>query len=118
MSKQTTYNILCTLLWDTGRCPLLSFADYAPILEMIGRPKEKQASVYRRFVETGISDMDAAFVNAKKQSRLCIRSLGLAQVRPGLSCELRSESKKHVPWANHESGSNPKIATSFLMHGP
>ncbi|MFA9614315.1 MAG: transposase [Deltaproteobacteria bacterium] len=57
-----------------GRCPPLSFVDYAPILEMMGRPKKKQASMYRRFVETGISDMDAAFIDAKKQSRLCIGS--------------------------------------------
>jgi len=40
----------------------------------MGRPKKNQSARYRRFVESGISEMDAAFIEAKKRSRLCIGS--------------------------------------------
>lgn len=56
------------------RAKPLSFVDYAPILAMMGRIKRKQAGTYRRFVEAGIQDIDAAFVECKQQSRLCIGS--------------------------------------------
>jgi hypothetical protein len=52
----------------------LSFVTYAPILAMMGRPKRNQPSVYRRFVESGIQDIDAAFIESKQQSRLCMGS--------------------------------------------
>ena len=48
--------------------------NYGPVLEMMGRPKKKQSAVYRRFVECGISDIDAAFIETKKRSGLCIGS--------------------------------------------
>ena len=57
-----------------GKSKPLAFIDYAPILEMMGSDRRKRHSTYRRFVEAGISDIDAAFVDTKKQSRLCIGS--------------------------------------------
>ena len=41
---------------------------------MIGGLKKNQASTYRRFVEAGISNIDAAFIEARQRSRLCIGS--------------------------------------------
>ena len=40
----------------------------------MGRPKKKQAATYRRFVEAGIRDIDAAFIDTKRHSRFCIGS--------------------------------------------
>jgi putative transposase len=57
-----------------GKAKPLSFVDYAPILAMMGRVKRKQPGTYRRFVESGIQDIDAAFIESKRQSRLCIGS--------------------------------------------
>jgi hypothetical protein len=57
-----------------GKIKPLSFVTYAPILAMMGRPKRNQPSVYRRFVESGIQDIDAAFIESKQQSRLCMGS--------------------------------------------
>lgn len=52
----------------------LDFVAYAPILEMMGRPNKKQPAIYRRFVEAGIRDIDAAFIETKRRSRFCIGS--------------------------------------------
>ena len=41
---------------------------------MMHRTKRKQSSVYLRFVESGIDDIDAAFIESKRRSRLCIGS--------------------------------------------
>lgn len=57
-----------------GKGKSLEFLNYGPILEMMGRPRKRQSAVYRRFVESGISDIDAAFIETKKRSRLCIGS--------------------------------------------
>ena len=57
-----------------GHSPHLDFVEYGPILTMMGRPKKKQPATYRRFVEAGIRDMDAAFIETKRQSRFCIGS--------------------------------------------
>lgn len=57
-----------------GKVQPLDFVNYGPVLEMMGKPKKKQSAVYRRFVESGISDIDAAFIETKKRSRLCIGS--------------------------------------------
>ena len=57
-----------------GHSPHLDFVDYAPILAMMGRPQKKQAAMYRRFVEAGIRDMDAAFIETKECCRFCIGS--------------------------------------------
>ena len=40
----------------------------------MGRVKRKQPSLYRRFVEAGIQDIDAAFIESKNRSPLCIGS--------------------------------------------
>jgi hypothetical protein len=48
--------------------------DYGPILEMMGRPKRNQSRIYRGFVESGITDVDAAFIETKKRSLLSIGS--------------------------------------------
>ena len=57
-----------------GRRARLDFVDYDPILAMMDRPKKKQAATYRRFVEAGIRDIDAAFIETKRRSRFCIGS--------------------------------------------
>jgi len=72
-------DILRRYVWSSyrsyiGKVKPLAFVDHAPILEMMGRIKAKRASVYRRFVESGIQDMDAAFVDKKRQSHLCLGS--------------------------------------------
>jgi REP element-mobilizing transposase RayT len=57
-----------------GRAKRLVFVDYRPVLGMMGGLKKNQASTYRRFVEAGISNIDAAFIEARQRSRLCIGS--------------------------------------------
>jgi len=54
----------------------LAFVDYAPILAMISPNESRHAGTYRRFVEAGIADVDAAFIDEQKASRLCIGSEG------------------------------------------
>jgi len=41
---------------------------------MIGGSKKRQTVTYRRFVESGITDIDAAFIEAKQRSKLCVGS--------------------------------------------
>jgi len=57
-----------------GRSRRLEYVDYAPILEMIEHSKRKQAVAYRRFVESGIDNIDATFIADKRRSCLCIGS--------------------------------------------
>lgn len=57
-----------------GRSTRLDFVDYDPILSLMDPPKKKQAASYRRFVEGGIRNIDAAFINTKRHSRFCIGS--------------------------------------------
>jgi len=57
-----------------GAVKPLRFVDDAPILAMMAPIKHKQRSLYRRFVESGVRNMDAAFIESKRQSRLCIGS--------------------------------------------
>jgi hypothetical protein len=57
-----------------GRSKRLGYVDYAPILEMIEHSQRKQAGTYRRFVESGIGNIDAAFIADKRRSCLCIGS--------------------------------------------
>jgi len=71
--------ILRDYLWSSyrsyiGRSKRLDFVDYEPILSLMGRPKKTQTTSYRRFVEAGIRDIDAAFVESKHRSRFCIGS--------------------------------------------
>lgn len=52
----------------------LDFVDYNPILAMMDAPTKKQTASYRRFVEGGIRNIDAAFIETKSRSRFCIGS--------------------------------------------
>lgn len=55
----------------SGRLP---FVDYGPVLSMIQMEAAGQADAYRRFVEAALRDIDAAFIEVKAASRLCIGS--------------------------------------------
>lgn len=57
-----------------GHSPRLDFVDYDPILSLMDPPKKKQPASYRRFVEGGIRNIDAAFIDVKQHSRFCIGS--------------------------------------------
>jgi len=50
------------------------FVDYSPVLAMMEGAKRQVKSHYRRFVEVGIVDIDAAVIYAKQRSPLCIGS--------------------------------------------
>ncbi len=52
----------------------LAFVDHGPLLAMVAPGVAGQIGAYRRFVEAGISDIDAAFLQAKTASRLCLGS--------------------------------------------
>ncbi len=72
-------DVLRQYIWSSyrsyiGKVKPMACIDHAPILGMMGRIKHKRPSVYRSFVEGGIKDMDAAFIESKQQSRLCIGS--------------------------------------------
>ena len=48
--------------------------DHGPILAMVKPGAAGPAGAYRRFVEAGIREIDAAFLEAKTASRLCLGS--------------------------------------------
>ncbi len=52
----------------------LAFIDYEPILATVDPRGSGWAAAYRRFVEAGVSDIDAAFLEDARASRLCIGS--------------------------------------------
>jgi hypothetical protein len=52
----------------------LDYVTDVPVLAMMDRRKKKQRLIYRRFVESGIIDIDAAFIVAKERSPYCIGS--------------------------------------------
>ncbi len=52
----------------------LAFVDHGPVLAMVQPGRFGQAGAYRRFVEAGLADLDAAFIEAKTASRLCLGS--------------------------------------------
>jgi putative transposase len=54
-----------------GRDARLAFVDYGPLLEAVG---SGHSGVYRRFVEAGISQIDAAFIEEARASKLCLGS--------------------------------------------
>ncbi len=71
--------ILRDYLWSSYRSYIrrgkrLDFVDYEPVLSLMGRPKKTQTTCYRRFVEAGVRDIDAAFIETKHSSRFCIGS--------------------------------------------
>lgn len=57
-----------------GLSKRIDFVIYEPILALMDKPQRRQPSLYRRFVEGGIRDIDAAFIDAKARSRYCIGS--------------------------------------------
>jgi REP element-mobilizing transposase RayT len=57
-----------------GKCDREDFVDYSPVLAMMEGSKRTVKSQYRRFVEAGIADIDAAVIYAKQRSPLCIGS--------------------------------------------
>ena len=57
-----------------GKTKKEDFVDYEPILAMMDGSKKRLKSAYRRFVESGIMDIDSAVIIAKQRSRLCIGS--------------------------------------------
>ena len=54
-----------------GLSKRVDFVTYEPILAMMDKSRGRQASLYRRVVEAGIHDRDAAFIDAKDRSRYC-----------------------------------------------
>ena len=54
-----------------GKDRRLAFVDYGPVLETVASGR---SSAYRRFVEAGIAQIDAAFIEETRLSRLCIGS--------------------------------------------
>ena len=57
-----------------GKTRREDFVDYGPVLTMMDGSKNRLRSAYRRFVESGIMDIDSAVIMAKQRSRLCIGS--------------------------------------------
>lgn len=51
-----------------------AFVDHGPVLTMVEAGADGPAGAYRRFVETGIGDIDTAFLDVKAASRLCVGS--------------------------------------------
>jgi hypothetical protein len=71
--------ILRSYTWSSyrgyiGKCKREDFIDYDPILAMMDGPKRILKTQYRRFVESGIVDIDSAVIYAKQRSPLCIGS--------------------------------------------
>ena len=56
-----------------GKDRRLAFVDYGPVLETVASGR---SGAYRRFVEAGIVQFDAAFIEETRLSRLCIGSEG------------------------------------------
>ena len=65
-----------------GRERRLAWVDYAPILATVGAPGTRESDAYRRFVEAGIEQIDAGFLDEARASRLCLGSEGFrARIR-------------------------------------
>ncbi len=56
------------------KCKREAFVDHDPVLAMMDGSKRMVKSQYRRFVESGICDIDSAMIIAKQRSPLCIGS--------------------------------------------
>jgi putative transposase len=57
-----------------GREAPLVFVDYAPVLALIQAKPAGRARAYRRFVEAGVEQIDAAFLEEKTADGLCLGS--------------------------------------------
>ncbi len=76
---QERVRILRSYPWSSyrgyiGQVRQESSVDYSSIWVMVEPRPARQMEVYRRFVEAGIEDIDAAFVDTRRASRLCIGS--------------------------------------------
>jgi len=81
LSLKERVGILRAYPWSSyrgyiGQVEQEAFVDYRPILAMVESRPSRHAEVYRGFVESGIEDIDAAFIDTKRASRLCIGSEG------------------------------------------
>ena len=81
LSKRERIEVLRAYRWSSyrsyiGKIKPLSFVEEEPILTMLSSSLKQRRSTYRRFVETGIMDIDAAFIENKKRSHLCLGSKG------------------------------------------
>ncbi len=57
-----------------GKDRRLGWVDYAPILATVASAGSQSAATYRRFVEAGMEQIDVAFLEEQKASRLCLGS--------------------------------------------
>ncbi len=57
-----------------GRAAPLTFVDYTPILALVQEHPAGRLGAYRRFVEAGIEQVDAAFLESRSLSGLCLGS--------------------------------------------
>ena len=76
-SVRERVEILRNYTWSSYRSYIglderLDYIDYNPVLTMMGSSSKKHNSQYRRFVEGGIKDIDAAFIEAKQNARFGI----------------------------------------------
>jgi len=69
--RQYPWSSYRSYLHPRGRLP---FVDHGPLLALVEPGRVGQAGAYRRFVEAGIAEIDAAFLEAKTASRLCLGS--------------------------------------------
>jgi putative transposase len=57
-----------------GRAAPLACVDYAPVLALVQAHPAGRAGAYRRFVEAGLAQLDAAFLESRSLSGLCLGS--------------------------------------------
>ncbi len=92
-------SILRGYVWSSyrgyiGQAKQDDFVDYGPVLGMMEGARRNVKSLYRRFVEAGIEDIDSAVIDAKKRSPLCIGSEESVERIGGRYREL-VESRQH-----------------------
>jgi REP element-mobilizing transposase RayT len=57
-----------------GQARRLAWVEYAPILATVAPAGPRQSAIYRQFVEAGITQIDAAFLEDARAFRLCLGS--------------------------------------------
>jgi hypothetical protein len=77
--KRERVEVLRSYVWSSYRSYIgsvkpLDFVTYEPVLAMMDKRIQRQKMVYRRFVEAGLIDIDAAFIETKRRSGFCIGS--------------------------------------------
>ena len=81
LSVRERLAILRSYRWSSyrgyiGKAGREDFIDYGPVLAMMDGPVNKRSTAYRRFVESGLVEIDSSVMEAKKRSCLCIGSEG------------------------------------------